>query len=83
MVVIGQWFLICAAGNKVYISSASLRRARPFVLDVSVPHPYSGSGDYKPSAMQDTYTSKRSTHGQAYESQGYSNNFGAVLYVVL
>jgi hypothetical protein len=22
--------------------------------------------------MQDTYTSKRSTHGQAYESQGYS-----------
>jgi len=48
------------------------RTPRPFVLDVSVPHPYSGSGVYKPSAMQDTYTSKRSTHGQAYESQGYS-----------
>ena len=48
------------------------RAPRPFVLDVSVPHPYSGSGAYKPSALQDAYTSKRNTHGQAYESQGYS-----------
>jgi hypothetical protein len=44
---------------------------RPFVLDVSVPHPYTGSGEYKLNALQDSYKSKVNSHGQAYESQGY------------
>jgi hypothetical protein len=44
---------------------------RPFVLDLSVPHPYSDSGDYKDTAIRDKYTSKVRHHGQAYESQGY------------
>ena len=37
-----------------------------------MPHPYSGSGVHKPSAIQDAYASKVNTHEQAYESQGYS-----------
>ena len=44
----------------------------PFVLDISVPHPYSGLGEYKPNAVQEAYAGKVIKHRQAYESQGYS-----------
>ena len=44
---------------------------RPFVLDVSVVHPYTGSGVFEVDAPQHAYDEKIRKHKQAYESQGY------------
>ena len=44
---------------------------RPFVLDVSVVHPYTGSGVFEVDATKKTYTEKNTKHRQAYDSQGY------------
>ena len=45
---------------------------RPFVLDVSVVHPYTGSGVAdKGKPLETAYKDKVTKHKQAYESQGY------------